>query len=126
MCQDYDKITLNMKDLKTTTKKLAKFFPVIGGYTVSQPGGLNPGFTGPGALAFSISRFFSFALAIVGILGFLYLLFAGFQYLMSKGDPKALAAAQARLTYTIIGLIIVFLAYAITNYVISLFGLKTV
>jgi hypothetical protein len=109
--------------MKIKKAKFAPFFATIGGYTVNPPPGLKPEFTAPGALGFTISRFFLFTLPFVGIIGFLFFLWSGFQFLMSKGDPKALAAAQARLTYATIGLIIIFLAYSITAFITNLFGL---
>jgi hypothetical protein len=95
----------------------------LGGYTISQPDNLNCKFAQPGALGFAVARIFTFVLPIVGIIGFLFVLWSGIQYLTSKGDPKALAGAQARLTYTVIGLIIVALAYTLTAYVTGLFGI---
>jgi hypothetical protein len=98
----------------------------IGGYCVETPAGLKPELSGPGALANIISRAFSYILALMGGVGFLFILWSGIQFLTSKGDPKALQAAQARLTYAIVGLIVIFLAYSITQVVTTLFGLKGV
>jgi hypothetical protein len=96
----------------------------IGGSCITNPistGTVTPPATG--ATAFWVSRFFTFTLPMVGILGFLFFLWTGFQFLMSRGDPKGLAAAKARLTYTIAGLTIVFLAYTLTLFFTNLFGL---
>jgi Type IV secretion system pilin len=76
-----------------------------------------------GVAAFWISRFFLFTLPIVGIIGFLFFLWSGFSFLMSRGDPKGLAAAKARLTYAIAGLIVVFIAYSLAQFISGLFGL---
>lgn len=106
--------------------KLKKYIPMlatIGGYDIQPPASLKPGFTGPGALAFTLSRVFTYILPLFGIIGFLFFLWSGFQYLTSKGDPKALAAAQARITYATIGLIIISLAYSLTSYATGLFGI---
>ncbi|MDQ3098320.1 MAG: pilin [bacterium] len=110
--------------MKPKLKNLLPYFATIGTYNIPQPPGLLAPLNQGGALAFIISRFFTFVLPLVGILGFLFFLWSGFQFLTSKGDPKALAAAQARLTYAIIGLIIVFLTYALTAFFTGLFGLK--
>lgn len=106
-------------------QNLTQLSAVIGGYTVDQPDGLNPKISGSQSLGYLVSRFFEFILPIVGILGFLYFLWAGFEFLMSKGEPKGIAAAKARLTYATLGLIIVALAYSVTAYVSYLFGLNT-
>jgi hypothetical protein len=92
------------------------------GYCVPNPSGQAPQQNQPAA--YFVSRFYEFALPIIGILGFLLILYSGFQYLMSKGDPKAVQAAQLRLTYAIGGLILVFLAYAILSLVTYLFGIN--
>ncbi len=97
----------------------------VGSFCVQAAPSLRPEFQQEGALTFAVSRFFTYLLPVIGILGFLLFLWSGFQFLMSKGDPKALAAAQARLTYTAIGLLIIFLAYSITAYTTGLFGLVT-
>lgn len=76
-----------------------------------------------GAAAFWVSRFFLFILPIVGIIGFIFFLWTGFSFLMSRGDPKGLAAAKARLTYTVAGLIVVFIAYSVAQFISGLFGL---
>lgn len=112
--------------MKEKLRKITPFLATLGGYSIDTPVGLRPEFTQIGALGFIISLFFSFILPLVGIIGFLFFLWSGFQYLMSKGDPKALAAAQARLTYAIIGLIIIFLAFALTSFFTGLFGLRQV
>ena len=48
---------------------------------------------------------------IAGLLFFLMLLFGGFKYITSGGDPKAVAAAHATLTYAAIGLTLAALSY---------------
>lgn len=75
------------------------------------------------SLGYLISRAYLFIAPIVGMLGFVMILFSGVQFLTSKGDPKALEAAKARLTYTIIGLVIFALAYAISLTVQYMFGI---
>jgi hypothetical protein len=55
-----------------------------------------------------------------GIAGFalaVYIVFSGFSVLTSKGDERALAAAKAKLTYAIIGFLLVFSAYWIVQIV---------
>jgi hypothetical protein len=50
-----------------------------------------------------------------GTLALLYLLYGGLTYMLSRGDPKAVSAAQQRLTYAVIGLIIVFCSFWIVQ-----------
>lgn len=99
----------------------------IAGYCVEKPV-KDPSSTttipAEGALGYLISRAYQFIIPIVGILGFLFLMWSGFQFLTSKGDPKALEAAKARITYTIVGLILVALAYTISLVVQYMFSLR--
>lgn len=97
----------------------------LGGYCVAKPDGLRPEFTQASALGFILSLLYKYILPLIGVVGFIFFLWSGVQYLTSKGDPKGLAAAQARLTYAIVGLIIIFLAYSLTIYITGLFGLVT-
>lgn len=99
-------------------------FVTIGGTQIDPPTGLRPELSGPGALGNIVSRFFLFVLPLVGIIGFLFFLWSGFQFLMSKGDPKAVEGAKQRLTYATVGLIVVFLAYTLTQFFLNFVGLR--
>ena len=50
---------------------------------------------------------------IVGILLLIYFVMGGFQLMTSRGDPKAVAAAQAKITNALIGFLIILLSAAI-------------
>jgi Type IV secretion system pilin len=112
-----------MKKLKNLTSKL---FLTIGGYNVDAPTGLRTEFQGNGALANIAVAAFFYIIPIVGIIGFLFFLWSGFEFLTSKGDPKALAAAKARLTYAVVGLVVIFSAYLITLFVTELFRIRRI
>ena len=58
---------------------------------------------------------------IAGILVLVYLVLGGFGIMTSKGDPKALEAARAKITYAIIGFVIIFAGFWLTQ----LLGLAT-
>jgi hypothetical protein len=63
---------------------------------------------------------------VFGFAGFallIYIVFAGFTLLMSRGDQKGVAAAQANLTYAIVGFIIVFASYWIVQIVGRVLGI---
>jgi hypothetical protein len=55
------------------------------------------------------------ALPIVfGVAGFLILFFiisGGFQIMLSRGDPKTMEAGKNKITYAIVGLLVMFAAY---------------
>lgn len=56
------------------------------------------------------------------ILSFLFVVFAGFKWMMSQGDKKAIDEAQKTFTYAIVGLIIAFLSFFIVNIIGYAFG----
>lgn len=55
----------------------------------------------------------SYALGFAGIVLFILLLVAGFKYITSGGDPKAVEGARKTLTSAIIGLIVILISYLI-------------
>lgn len=61
------------------------------------------------------------AIALAGTVAVFFIIFAGFKFLTSGGDPKQVEGARKTLTYAIAGLIVVFLAFAI----IKLIGIIT-
>jgi len=77
----------------------------------------------------TIADFFN--LGIVNIIFFaagiallFYLITSGLSMMTSRGDPRALEAAKARLTYAVYGFIIVFTAYWIVQIIGFLLGLN--
>lgn len=50
-------------------------------------------------------------MTIAGILLLFYLIWGGISWMLSQGDPKAIAQAQGRITTAIIGFVIIFLAF---------------
>ena len=60
-------------------------------------------------------------LFIVGTLAVIMIIFAGIQYTISSGDAGKVAKAKNTLTYSIVGLIVAFIAFALVNWVFRLF-----
>jgi len=58
-------------------------------------------------------------LAILGVLLVILILYAGFLWMTSQGDKDKLKKAKDIIIQSIIGLLIIFAAYAITNFVFS-------
>lgn len=52
---------------------------------------------------------------IVGILAFIYLVYAGIQYITAAGDAEKAKKGQQGIIYAIIGIIIAVLAYTIVS-----------
>lgn len=61
---------------------------------------------------------------VAGVLLLAYLIWGGFDYMTSMGDPKKAEAGKTKITHAIIGFFIIFAAYWITQLVAFLFGLK--
>jgi len=58
---------------------------------------------------------FTFAITIAGLLAFMALIYGGFSYLTSAGDPTRMADAKAQVSAGILGLIILLSSYLILN-----------
>lgn len=80
-----------------------------GGYTIPAPSGFTD-------LASFISPLLTIIFYIAAFLSFYYFVWGAFAYLMAQGNKENLAKARARITFAIIGLIFVFLAYFIATY----------
>ncbi|MBI3342893.1 hypothetical protein HY032_01935 [Candidatus Gottesmanbacteria bacterium] len=96
-----------------------------GGANVPNPvyfdkiGGILSGGQGrPGAIAFI------FAFAGIGLL--LMLILAGFNFLTSAGDPKKLEMGKQRLTYAIVGFLVIFTAYWAVQLAGIIFGIQEI
>lgn len=77
---------------------------------------------------FTISGFVSFLvfaiLAIAGIVFFFMLVLGGLRWILSGGDKANTEAARNQITAALIGLIIVFSAWAIANLIDQIFGIN--
>lgn len=72
------------------------------------------------ATTFLVTPIFSLAAAAVII----YFLFGAFKYLVSRGNKEEVAAAKDMLTHSIIGFVILMLAFLILQFLLSsLFGI---
>lgn len=65
-----------------------------------------------------------FGLSGTGLL--LYLLYGGFHLMTSGGDPKAIQEAKGKITNSLIGFIIIFLAYWIVQILGQVLGLESI
>ena len=58
------------------------------------------------------------------ILTLIFLIWGGIQWTMSGGEKEGLQKARLKLTYAIIGLVVVLLAFLIINFMGGLFGIN--
>ena len=61
----------------------------------------------------------TFIFGLIAAISFLMIVFAGFRYVISIGDPQKIATARKTITYSIIGLIVSLSATAIVAFVIG-------
>jgi len=54
---------------------------------------------------------------IGGFLAFIAFIIGGFKYITARGDPKAVAGAQATLTWAIIGLVLIIVAWLVLVFI---------
>jgi hypothetical protein len=66
-----------------------------------------------------IGNIINVALGIVGIVLVYILVNAGYHYMTASGEPGDVKKAKDRIVAGIVGLIIVFMAYAISNFIIT-------
>lgn len=66
-------------------------------------------------LASVVGNALQYIFPIAGILLLLYMVWGGFSYLTSMGDPKKAESARARITHAVIGFVIIFVAYWIVQ-----------
>lgn len=90
-------------------------------YDIPGPSGLKPEFTN---LASFISPLLTIAFYIAAFLSFYFLVWGAFAYIMAQGNKENLAKARARITFAIIGLLVVLLAYFIAQYAGEVFTPK--
>lgn len=60
-------------------------------------------------------------LYILGAIAVIMIIIGGFRYTLSGGDNTGVAAAKNTILYSVIGLVVAILAWAIVNFVIGIF-----
>lgn len=87
--------------------------------------GVNPGltFTPKFATIYELLEFVvNLLLSVSAIVAVIFLVIGGIRYVLSAGNKDAVAAAKNTILYSIIGLIIIIIAWAIVRMVSTLFG----
>jgi hypothetical protein len=90
--------------------------------TIQQKAGI----TLPKDIGGVISKILPYIFGISGILLLLFLLFGGLQLMFSAGDPKKTQSAQGKITNALVGFIIVFLAYWLTQLVGTILNIQII
>lgn len=77
----------------------------------------NPlGVTDPSTL---IGKVIKAALGIVGSLALLMFVYGGFMWMLSAGNEKMIEKGKSTLMWAALGLVVIFMSYALVNFVIS-------
>jgi len=97
--------------------KLALSF---GGPPIKPPGDLPHG--GLTNLSTIIQNGVNILLIVASILAIIFIALAGFDWIRSGGDKTKLAAARAKLTWAIVGLVIAFVAFTIIRLIGNFFN----
>lgn len=71
-----------------------------------------------------VSGAISLVMLVVALVFFFILIAGGLKWVMSEGDQKAVEAARAQITNALIGLAIVFAAFAIISLIGTVFGIS--
>ena len=85
-----------------------------------------PGDVTPASSLFAsiLSNIIGFITIIAGLYFMIQLLLSGFEWITSSGNPEKLKNVQGKITNSIIGLVIVIAAYAITSLVGKILGIN--
>jgi hypothetical protein len=62
------------------------------------------------------------AIGLAGTVALFMIIFAGYQFLFSGGDAKAVEGARKTLTFAILGLFLIFLSFLILNIISTVTG----
>lgn len=72
----------------------------------------------------SQSKILDYVFGGAGIALLIYLVLGGFQLMTAQGDPKAIQAAQGKITNALIGFVIVIIAFLVVQLFGQLLGLQ--
>ena len=72
-----------------------------------------------------ISRLLSFIIPLSGVILLFVLIWGGYDYMMSQGNPEKVTAAQAKITTGIIGFFLLISSYIVVRVIAGIFGLSS-
>jgi len=70
------------------------------------------------------SHLLEYVFGAAGIALLIFMIIGGLQMMLSRGDPKAMQGAQAKITNALIGFVIIIIAFFVVQLVGQLFGLQ--
>lgn len=72
-----------------------------------------------------VSRVLQFILPLSGIVLLFVLIWGGYDFMMSQGNPEKVKGAQAKITTGLIGFGLLIFSYLIVRLIVAIFGLQT-
>lgn len=66
------------------------------------------------------------ALILAGVVALFLIIYAGFKFVTSKGDPQEVDGAKKIITYAIIGILIILFSFAILNLIATVTGVDQI
>ena len=75
-----------------------------------------------GDLPSLIAQIVKMGLLLVGVIALAFIVYGGFRYITSRGDEREVEEAKNTITYAVIGIIVIGLAYAIISFVVAALG----
>lgn len=94
---------------------VVKIVETATGKTIATSGDIAPGSLGNWTI--SLSSILNQVYLIAGIIAVIMIIYAGIQYILSAGDAGKAKTSRQNITYSLIGIVVIILAYAITNFV---------
>lgn len=105
---------------------LAQNLTLPGGTNISGPPELTQTFGANFNIGTIVQRAIPFIFAFAGIGLLIMLIAGGFGVLTSSGDAKKLASASQRLTYAILGFIVIFVAFWVVQLAGKILGIPEI
>lgn len=75
-------------------------------------------------IGYIISAILPYIFVIAGLILFIFLIVGGFELLTSAGNPESIKKGQEKITSALVGFIIIFLAYWLTQALEIIFGIQ--
>jgi hypothetical protein len=90
-------------------------------YEINNKAGLSGTTSDPGEL---INKILPYVFGAAGIAILIYLVMGGLQLMLSRGDPKAMQAAQGKITNAFIGFTIIIVSFVLVRLIGQLLGIS--
>lgn len=74
-------------------------------------------------IAWIINKLIAFIFPLSGILLFFFLVWGGYDFLLSGGNPEKIKSGQAKMTSAVVGFILLAASYLVVRLIAMIFGL---